>query len=188
MATVRQNLVIEGLSGLLGDQLVFKRDRAGRTIVSRKPNFENRVFSESQKRHQSRFQEAAAYAKTAAKTEPIYAKLAAGTIKSAYNVAVADWFNPPEVSEIDVRGYTGRAGETIRAKVTDDVRVERVDVVIAVDGDVVVEQGQMTHKQGLWYTYTTTADCPAGPTRVIVTGLDLPGHEGTNETASFIII
>ena len=42
MAIVRGNLAIEGLSGLLSDQLIFKRDRMGRTIVSRKPNFENR--------------------------------------------------------------------------------------------------------------------------------------------------
>ena len=102
MAIVKGNLAIEGLSGLLGDQLIFKRDRAGRTIVSRKPNFENRVFSEDQKKHQSKFQEAAAYGKAAAKTEPIYAELAAGTTKSAYNVAVGDWFKPPEVGKIDV--------------------------------------------------------------------------------------
>jgi hypothetical protein len=181
MAIVKLNLVIEGLSGALGDQLVFKRDRAGRTIVSRKPNFENRVFSKGQKQHQSRFQEAAAYAKTAAKTEPIYAKLAAGTIKSAYNVAVGDWFNPPEVNEIEVRGYTGRAGETIRARVTDDIRVTQVRIAIFA-GESGVEQGQMSHEQGLWYTYTTTANCPAGTAKVVVTGFDLPGHEGTKET------
>ncbi len=40
---------------------------------------------------------------------------------------------------------------------------------------------EMTCEQGLWYTYTTTADCPPGPAKVIVTGLDLPGHEGTAE-------
>ena len=62
-----------------------------------------------------------------------------------------------------------------------DVQVEAVNVAITTDADVLVEQGQMTHEQGLWYTYTTTADCPPGPARVIVTGLDLPGHEGTNE-------
>jgi hypothetical protein len=180
MAIVKGNLAIEGLSGLLGDQLIFKRDRAGRTIVSRKPNFENRVFSADQKKHQSRFQEAAAYAKAAVKTEPIYAQLAAGTAKSAYNVAVGDWFNPPEVREIDVRGYTGQAGETIRAKVTDDVRVSQVKIAISTRDDVVIEQGEMSLEQGLWYSYTTTTNCPAGMVKVVVTGLDLPNHEGSS--------
>ena len=182
MAIVRGNLAIEGLSGLLGDQLIFKRDRMGRTIVSRKPNFENRVFSEDQKQHQSRFQEAAAYAKAAAKTEPIYAELAAGTAKSAYNVAVGDWFNPPEVGEIDVRGYTGQAGETIRAKVTDDVRVTQVKIVISAGDDMVVEKGEMSLEQGLWYSYTTTVNCPEGLVKAEVIGLDLPGHEGSTAT------
>ncbi len=39
----------------------------------------------------------------------------------------------------------------------------------------------MTHEQGLWYTYTTSAGCPPGPAKAIVTGLDLPGHKGTAE-------
>ena len=132
MAIVKGNLAIEGLSGLLGNQLIFKQDRTGRTIVSRKPNFENRVFSADQKKHQSRFQEAAAYAKAAAKTEPIYKELTVGTAKSAYNVAVGDWFNPPEVREIDLSGYTGEVGEEIRAKVSDDVQVETVKVTISI--------------------------------------------------------
>lgn len=182
MAKVRRNVLLEGLSGMLADQLVFKQDKAGRTIVSIKPRFdEDREFTESQQAQQSRFQEAAAYAKDAAKTEPGYAEKAEGTAKSAYNVAVADWFHTPEVGDVDLSGYTGEVGEVIRAKVTDDVQVTQVSIVIATGDDVVVEQGQMTPEQGVWYTYTTTADCPAGEAKVVVTGLDLPGHEGTGE-------
>jgi hypothetical protein len=182
MATVRRNLVIEGLGGMLGNQLIFKRDKAGRTIVSIKPRFdENREFTPAQQAQQERFQEAAAYAKDAAQAAPIYAQEAAGTAKSAYNVAIADWFHSPEVEEIDLSGYSGEVGEVIRAKVVDDVQVAAVTVVITTEAEVLVEQGQMTHEQGLWYSYTTTADCPAGPARVMVSGTDLPGHVGTNE-------
>ena len=67
------------------------------------------------------------------KTEPIYADLAVPAAKSAY--AVGNWFNPPEVREIDVRGYTGQAGETVRAKVTDDVKVTQVKIVISTGDD-----------------------------------------------------
>jgi hypothetical protein len=186
MAEAKLSFPIEELSGLLGGQLVFKRDRAGRTIVSRKPNFENRVFSAEQKQHQSRFQQAAAYAKTAAKTQPIYAELAAQTIKSAYNVAVGDWFNPPAVSQIDLSAYTGQAGQTIRARVTDDVRVSRVGLVIFSGEEAVVEQGEMAAEEGDGYSYTTIAGCPAGEARVVVTGVDLPGHEGTMEAGLMV--
>ena len=34
MARVKKNVVMKGLSGSLGDQVVIKRDKAGRTIVS----------------------------------------------------------------------------------------------------------------------------------------------------------
>ena len=167
---------------MLGNQLIFKRDKAGRTIVSIKPRFpEDREFTPAQLAQQERFQEAAAYAKDAAQAEAIYAEEAEGTAMSAYNVAVADWFHPPEVDEIDLSAYTGEVGEVIRAKASDDVQVEAVGVVITTDADMLVEQGQMTHEQGLWYTYTTTADCPPGQARVIVTGLDLPGHTGMSE-------
>ena len=124
---------------MLAEQLVFKQDKAGRTIVSIKPRFdEDREFTPAQLAQQERFQEAAAYAKDAAQTEAIYAEEAEGTAKSAYNVAMADWFHPPEVDEIDLTDYTGEVGETIRAKVADDVQVEVVSVVITTDADVLV--------------------------------------------------
>jgi len=34
MARVRRNVLVEGLAGMLAEQLVFKQDKAGRTIVS----------------------------------------------------------------------------------------------------------------------------------------------------------
>ena len=50
MAKVRSNIIIDGIGGMLGNQLVFKRDKAGRTILSVKPTFgENRVFSAAQR-------------------------------------------------------------------------------------------------------------------------------------------
>ena len=182
MARVRKNVLLEGLAGMVGGQLVFKRDKAGRTIVTNRPHFdEDRKFSASQLTQQARFREAMAYAKEASQTQAVYAEKAAGTSKTAYNVAVADWFHMPEVGEIDLSGYTGAAGEVIRARVTDDVAVAQVTIVIATSAGEVVEQGRMNHEQGVWYAYTTTAGCPAGPARVMVTGLDLPGHAGRGE-------
>jgi hypothetical protein len=96
MAKVKKNVVVNGLSGMLGDQVVFKRDKAGRTILSVKPTFpEDRVFSEAQKKQIEAFREALIYARDAAKTEAVYAEKAEGTPLSAGNVAVADWFHEP---------------------------------------------------------------------------------------------
>ena len=64
MAKVRNNVVMRGLSGSFGDQMVITIDKAGRTIVSNKPEFDpNRIFTPEQITQQKTFREAAAYAK-----------------------------------------------------------------------------------------------------------------------------
>jgi len=175
MAKVQRNIIIQGLSGTIGDQLVIKQDRAGRTIVSIKPTFdEDRQFSEAQQLQQQAFQEATAYAKTT-KHEAAYVDRAAGTAMSGYNVAVADWFHPPEIKDVDLESWVGQVGEAIRIKVTDDVQVTLVSVVITDETDIVLEQGLAVQEDDLWWVYTTTAQASGNP-KVIVTAQDLPGH------------
>jgi hypothetical protein len=176
MAKVRNNIVMHGLSGTLGDQITVKQDKAGRTIMSVKATYpEDRQFTEQQKAQQEQFKEAAAYAKGAAKVEPMYAQKAEGTPKSAYNVAMADWFHPPEIADIDLAQWTGQAGQTIRIKASDDMKVSRVTVVITDENDAVLEQGAATAGDGVWWNYTTTA-AASGQPKVVVSAADLPGH------------
>ena len=67
-------------------------------------------------------------AKNAIQTEMVYPPQAEGTPKHAYN--------PPQVTEIDVTGYTGEVEEVLRAKGADDVQAEAVNVVITTEADV----------------------------------------------------
>ena len=60
-------------------------------------------------------------------------------------------YNPPQVTEIDVTAYSGQVEGVLRAKGADDVQAEAVNVVITSEADV------------------------------RVTGVDLPGHTGTDE-------
>ncbi len=178
MAKVRKNIIIEGLSGSLGDQLVIKIGKGGQTIISTAPKFPaDRTFTEAQTAHQEKFREGAAYAKDAAKKEPLYEEKAAGTPQTAYNVAMADFMHPPEIVQVDVSGYTGKVGETIRAQVQDDVKVKSVKVVIASEQDQLIEQGTATPGDGLWWNYTTTANATSDNVNVVVHAWDLPGHE-----------
>jgi hypothetical protein len=176
VAKVDRNLVIMGLSGSLADQLVIQSVRGGLTIIRAMPRPSRVEPTPAQIEHRLRFKEATAYAKGAAETEPIYAEKAEGTQKSAYNVAVADWFHTPEILEIDLDGWTGQAGETVRIRAQDDVMVKTVQVVIADDQGNVVEQGVAASVDGVWWAYTTTAACPTAQAQVIVTAEDLPGH------------
>jgi hypothetical protein len=166
---------MQGVKGTLGDQLIFKKDKAGRTIISVMPTFdEDRMFSMAQQAQHQAFREATAYAKDQT-NNPIYLAKAEGTPLNAYNVAVADWFNRPEILEIDLKGWSGEAGQVIRMRVQDDVLVKHVAVAIADEADNVLEQGPAVEVGALWWEYTTTATA-SGNARVMVVALDTPGH------------
>jgi hypothetical protein len=175
MATVRHNVVVEGLGGMLGYQLVFKKDKAGRTVISYKPNFdENRTFSPAQQTQQEAFREAIAYGKSA-KDNPVYVEKAQGTTLSPYNVATADYLHEPQILDVDVSAWHGEAGQVIRVKAIDDVQVKEVTVVITDETGAVLEQGTATSTDGLWWNYTTT-QAASGTPKLMVSAQDLPGH------------
>ena len=46
MAKVKKNMIVSGLSGSLGRDHYARITRDGRTIISAKPDFSNRQFSE----------------------------------------------------------------------------------------------------------------------------------------------
>ena len=81
MAKVRRNAIIRELSGKLGD-VVFRQMKDGTTIITRKPDFSNRQFSQDQLDVQDRMKLAAAYG-VASKENPIYVEKAKGTDKNA---------------------------------------------------------------------------------------------------------
>ncbi len=97
MAIVTHNIVTQGLSGKLGNLLVF-RQQAGKTIVSVKPDRSNVQFSAKQKHQNSRFQQAVLYARHIIKDEIRKAAYAARSEKgqSAYHVAIAEYMQIPE--------------------------------------------------------------------------------------------
>jgi len=165
MARVKTNVIVDGLSGKLGDQLVFRHLRDGRTIVCVKPDFSRRVLSKDQKAHHERFRVAAAYARGASLGQPIYAKLAAGTIKNAYNLALGDWFHPPVIHSI--KKQDGK----IFIQASDDVCVASVRVQIMDEAGTVLEQGEAIPLSGDVWEYQTSTEG-----KVVAEVRDLPGN------------
>jgi len=152
MAKVIDNIFVRGLSGKLGDQVVFRRLRDGRTIVCNKPDFSNRKLSKDQKNHHKRFQAAAAYAKSASRTQPIYDQLAVGTMKNAYNVALGDWFHPPVIHRLE------RRGKTLRIRASDDVLVLDERGKVKEKGDCEALRKEAIRKKGDWWEYAPVTD------------------------------
>ncbi len=182
MAKVDKNIVIQGLSGSLGDQLVIQTGRGGQTIICSKPHPDGKAPSIIQQTTHEKFQESAAYAK-AAKENLVLAAKAALKSRTTHNVARADWFHPPEVVTIDLESWSGKSGEKLRVRLRDSVRVKMMYFLIAQEDGTLVEEGPGTPiEDGVWWEYVTTADHPGCAAKVLVSAQDLPGHEADLES------
>ena len=169
MAKVKKNPIVRGISGKIGN-LVFRPMPNGETYVSSVPNFDKRKFSKGQKQHQSRFQLAVAYAREAAKTQPIYAKLAEGTIMSAYNFALSDWFNPPVIHKIE------RKDGRVRVQASDNVMVVKVVVTVLDEEGKVMKKKESVKTEGDWWEVDLVGDG-----KVVAEAWDLAGNVGKGE-------
>lgn len=141
------------------------RLRAGQTVAQTPPDFSGRTLSQDQRAHHERFKAAAAYAKAASRSNPIYAQLAAGTVKNAYNLALQDWFNPPVIHRIE------RAEGRIRIRASDNVMVTGVQVMVLDEAGEVREKGEGIRGEGDWWEYV-----PAAEGKVVVEARDLAGN------------
>jgi hypothetical protein len=100
MARVASNLLIDGLSGMLGKSLVFKNLR-GKTIVTHAPAAPKRQ-SDQQKINRGKFREASMWAKEVL-LDPqakAYYQLKARKLKlpNAYTAAITDFMRKPKAS------------------------------------------------------------------------------------------
>jgi hypothetical protein len=148
MAKVKRNMIVSGLSGTLDEYHYARVTRDGRTIISLKPDFGNRQFSEAQIRHQQRMKESAAYAKVASRENPLYAKLAEGTSSNAYNLALKDRMKPPVIRSMDLY-----SGHVIRVQATDNVKVIKVIITVLDPRGQLLEQGEAELTLGVWWDY-----------------------------------
>ncbi len=165
MAKTAKNVLTRGSSGSIGN-LVYRVMPDGSTYISRKHDFSRRKLSPAQKEHHERFRRASAYANEASKSQPIYAQLAKGTVLSPYNVAMADWFHPPVIRQIEAK----EGGLLIWA--TDNIMVAGVRIVILDEQGKVIEEGEASCREvdGLW-EYV-----PAARGRIVVEARDLAGN------------
>jgi hypothetical protein len=146
MPKVRLNEPFKELRGQI-DGLIFRPMPDGTIWVSRAPDYSRRKPSPWQKAHNRRFQQAARYGCQAAREHPIYAELARGTVKTAYNMAVSDWFRPPVIHEV-----TQREGSLL-VRATDNVLVTKVEVTVLDEHGEELEKGEATRAEGDWWEY-----------------------------------
>ncbi|MDR2906388.1 MAG: hypothetical protein LBU91_00140 [Bacteroidales bacterium] len=181
MAKSKNNVLTHGLSGKIGDLIVFSQ-RNGKTVVSAAPRKSEKEETEKQKEHRRRFQKATLYAK-AARLEDHYLDAAEREDKSAYNVAIADFFNAPDIEKIDLAGYSGKVNDEIIITVLDDFQVKEVMVRITNSDGTVVEEGPARQTEipyEFLFTASNVNDNLEGD-KIEVFASDTPGNESSFE-------
>jgi hypothetical protein len=182
MAKVKKsNVVMYGVSGKIGGLLIFRQMKGGKTVVAKIPDrSESDNPSESQVKQRKRFQQAVLYGKGAIgnpETGELYKKAAAKQNRQAFNVAVADYFNAPDIDAIDVSEYTGNVGDKISISASDDFMVKAVKVSIINSDGSLVEEGDATHIAGnLWEYIATQQNDNIEGDKIVVSASDLPGN------------
>lgn len=178
MVKLRKNLFLEGLIGAVNKQIVLKQ-YGKRTVISSYPDMSRVVKTEKQKKENSRFREAVAYAKTQMADPVAKAEYQARTkgLQKAFNVAIADFYNPPEIKKVDLSLWQGKEGDTIYIHAIDDFRVEKVTVEIS-DRDGTVLETALARKISAvkWECRLQQEYTGAGILLIKVSARDRPGN------------
>ena len=186
MSKVKNNIITQGLSGMLGGQLVFRQTSRG-TEVSVAPQAPKGPASAAQTAQRVRFQQAIVYARGRAQDPAVqaeYADDARERNQSISNVLVADYLHAPDIERVDIGAYLGRMGDLIRVTATDDHAVQAVRVRIENGDGSLVEEGDAAQQPdpNQWHYTATAANAALAGDKIIVTATDVPGHAASQST------
>lgn len=181
MAKIYKNIYLRGLNGVDGDKTVYCTTRSGKTIFVRGDRCDGnwKYMAMSIPKGQPAAIRAAAMYAYFASTQDVYVELECATGVSAYTLAIADWFGTPKVLQLDLDGWTGQIGQTIRVKVRDNIMVAAVTVVIRDPQKNFLEMGEAVQSEvgGAWWDYTTQTQVDMSPFPLVAAIVqDLPGN------------
>ena len=181
MAQVKNNFSIEGISGKIGKQIVFRQVN-GKTIIAARPH-RNPTTHPTLINQNNRFRLASAYAKKAL-ADPILkeeytAEAKKRGIINPYNMAVSDYMKTPEISQVNTSAYTGKQiKEPINIEVTDNFKVIAVKVSIICQSSI-IEEGYATFSTNIWQYYTTTLNPHLTDAKIVITASDRAQNQDT---------
>lgn len=175
MALVKGNMLLQFVRGSLGNQFtIYERD--DQIILAKKRGPSKKKPTQKQLLAREKMKIAAAYA-TAILTDPevkAYYKSKAGPGQNAYNMAVKDAYNSPEIQQIQLEDTT------IVVTTKDEFRVAEVDVRVIDATGTQLERGKaVLGRNGVNWYYKAT-HLPAGG-KVVAVAVDLPGNETVKE-------
>ena len=172
---------IESLSGRVGN-LVFRTTADARTYAQQAPARTKQPGTPAQQQwRKGTFREAVSYG-NAQKRDPAgiayYERFKkAGSFNSVYNLALADYAKPPEVRAVEITGYRGQSGKTLRVQAHDPYGVVAVRVQVLDAAGQVLEEGEATSHEEEWWEYSTCQEhAPGAAQQVRAFAFDRPGN------------
>jgi hypothetical protein len=185
MTKIKNNPLLKGASGMLGNVVVY-REFGGDMLMCNRPK-KGEEPTAQQRLARIRFMRAIHYAKAQLLNPASKAEYDTGITskkRSAFTVAVSDYLSAPSVELIDTAGYKGVVGNTIAVTANDDFKVMSVHVTITGSTGEVIEQGAAVMPPGtfaFWEYTATVANATLPGTKVAVTVRDKPGNITTAE-------
>lgn len=180
MTKIKNNPLLKGASGMLGDVVVYREHR-GKIIMSNRPKRGGEP-TESQRLAKVRFMRGVQYAKAQLEDPAAKAEYETGINNqknSAFMVALTDYLTAPRVDLIDTALYQGAVGDTIAITAGDDFKVVSVYVMIMGSTGDVIEQGAAVAQPNSfddWRYTATVANATLPGTKIIVTVRDKPNN------------
>ena len=181
MSKLKNNPIMKGASGMLGNVVVYREQKNGKLIMANRPKKRDEL-TDHQKIQKSRFLQAVQYAKAQMADPLSKAEYETGIndkINSAYAAAMTDYLRGPEILEVNTSAYQGQISDKVLLNVFDNFKVTAVDVEIRTALDVLLEKGpaiQEAFNPLLWVYTTTVANNVLPGTKIIVRASDKPGN------------
>lgn len=182
MGKVRNNALMRGFSGAIGDDLVL-RQLDKQTIFSRRGVVKKKP-SEQQIVNRMRFAEAALFAASKLKQPKAsleYKIMAAlQGHRTAQLAAISDFLNDPKIAGVDLKEYNGRVGDVIGITPELLYKIIAIDVqIFAADGTLLEEGKAVEHELNWKYIATVVNPMTKGTTIAFIS------HDRLGKTTTF---
>lgn len=180
MSKIKNNPLLKGASGMLGNVVVYREAR-GRMVMANRPK-KNEELTEHQVKTKKLFLRAVQYAKAQVANPVTKAEYEAGITNrkfSAYTVAVTDYLTPPAIDAVDTSRYQGAAGDVLAITASDDFKVVSVQVTITSSTGDLIEQGEAQLQPDTvddWRYMATAANATLAGTTIAIAVRDKPGN------------
>ncbi len=178
MALLAANSVLQGLTGMIGNQLVFRK-HGDKTVVSKKPYRCRKRTSELQQLYLTKFKEASKYARTLLRDPDKYehyTKLAKKHKKhSAYNLVISEYMLFIRIEEKETpRKQSDKKRVVLTVTKKNNYKVDSVNVQLLSPSGETIAIGQANRISNSDWVFKLAAP-PEKGSSLIVTALDAFG-------------